>query len=102
MKKDEPEALVLYGKLLIKEKEPKLAAEALEKVISQCDPNELTDTTSNVIKNQRDPSLERVKTDFKLKPSIFFYLAQAYEMLFDYKKSLQMYKKCLQKDPNHF
>lgn len=51
MKKDEPEALVLYGKMLIKEREPKLAADALEKVITQCDPNELTESTSNVIKN---------------------------------------------------
>lgn len=51
LKKDEPEALVLYGKMLIKEREPKLAAEALEKVITQCDPSELTESTSNVIKN---------------------------------------------------
>ena len=51
LKKDEPEALVLYGKILIKEREPKLAAEALEKVISLCDQNDLIETTSNVIEN---------------------------------------------------
>ena len=70
---DNIEALLLKGKMLIKEKKGAEAIEVVDKALH------LQITTSK----------ERPKS------STFFYLGQAYEMQKEFKKCLLNYKKCL-------
>lgn len=77
---DSVDALLLKGKMLIKEKKGQEAIAVVERALML----------------QVNNSKERPKS------STFFYLGQAYEMTKDFKKCLLNYKKCLQIDQNHF
>ena len=70
---DNVDALLLQGKILVKDKQGKEAVEVLERSVQvQC-----------------------TSTDEMPKSSTFFYLGQAYESLKEFKKCILNYKKCL-------
>jgi len=79
VKPNDAEALILHGKMYIKEKDGESAASLLTRAQESID-------------QQGEQAFENAA---QLKASVYFYLGQAYELQKDLKRGLYNYKKCL-------